>query len=199
MKRKKRKNRRLSRRRRKLTGKVRYRTPRISQEKLPQLMLNFLQVPKVRTRQDRAHRREHHRGHPAENHDPNHDPAPNPRQDQNLARAHPPSPDRGLARALYRIRRLDHARDLVVLNQGTLPDPDPGLHRDRARYPPPNHRHRDLDRDPSAVVAALPVVRAAKALPRASEPRYVGSTVFQASLSTLAPLFRRIFAHVVTL
>lgn len=129
-------------------------------------------------RQERPHER------PAENRDRNHDLAPNRHQDQSLARVH--HPGHGLARALCRIRRLDHDRDLVVLSPEIRPDRDPSLRQDRARHLPPNHRHRDLDRapspgrshvrsrdrDPLAVVAAAAVARAAKAAPRASESRH---------------------------
>lgn len=127
----------------------------------------------------------HRQGHPRERPAENRDPAPNPHQD--LVRVHHSSLGHGLARALCHIRRLDHDLGLVVLNPGTRPglDRDQSLCRGRARHPPPNHRHRDLDRvpsldrshvrnrdrDPLAVVAAVPVARAAKAVPKVSESR----------------------------
>lgn len=111
------------------------------------------------------------------------------------------------ARVLSRVRRLNRAvnRDLVpsVLNRGTRRDLDPS--RNRAREPLRSHR-RDLgrargpspdrgqDRDPVPVAVAVPLARAAKAAPRASESRSVidfkSNLIISTIVSTSVHLYR---------
>lgn len=158
------------------------------------------QVPRRRTRENRAPRRGRPRERPAGNRDPSRDRDPVPVRDRDrdrdrvLVRVHHPSPDRDLVRArlldrtrvLARVRRPSHAAnrapDPAVLNPGTRRDPDPS--RDRARERLRSHR-RDLgrvhdldpsrdrarDRDPRPVAVADPPARAAKAARKASESR----------------------------
>lgn len=184
-----------------------------------------LQVPKQRTTENHALRREHPRGRPAESRDPTRDPVPNPARDRDQDRDrdrdqnqdldpdqsrdqdrgqdhirvldHHPNLDRRLDRA--RVRRLNRAvnRDLdpAVLNQGTRRDRDPS--RDRARERLRSHR-RDLgrvrgpspdrgqDRDLVPVAVAVPLARAAKAAPIASELRYMIENI-RLSLTSFFP------------
>jgi len=99
---------------------------------------------------------------------------------------HHPNLDRRLdrARVLSRVRHLNHVvnhdLDLAVLNRGIRRDLDPS--RDRARERLRSHRRdlgrahdpspgRSRDRDLVPVAVAVPLARAAKAAPRASESR----------------------------
>jgi len=155
-----------------------------------------LKVPKQRMKESHVLRRGRPRERPAENRVPARDPVPSLARDRGRGqdqgqgrcrsrvhvhvRVRHPNLDRGLdrARVLSRVRRLNRDLDPAVLNQGICRDLDPSRDRarerllshrrglDRARDPSPG---RGQDRDPVLVAVAVPLARAAKAAPRASE------------------------------